>query len=89
MKPLDLNQVGAKGALAEEAEGKWGMVIDQDLCTGCQACVAACAMENNLTFVGEQDLSYGRGMHWIHIERFGVRSFPEALDVDPVHAAAI
>ena len=50
----------AKGALAEEAEGKWGMVIDQDLCTGCQACVAACAMENNLSFVGEEDAGYGR-----------------------------
>jgi len=70
MKFTDLNEVGAKGAIAEEAEGKWGMAIDQDLCTGCQACVAACAMENNVTFVGEEDLAYGRGMHWIHIERF-------------------
>lgn len=49
--------------------GVWGMVIDQDLCTGCQACVAACSMENNIPIVGEEDANYGRYMHWIRIER--------------------
>ena len=49
--------------------GKWGMVIDQDICTGCQACVAACSMENNVPFVGEEDSGYGRSMQWIRVER--------------------
>ena len=74
---VDLNRMGAKGAIAEEAEGKWGMVIDQDICTGCQACVAACAMENNLPFVMEEDAGYGRTMHWIRIERFWEGEYPE------------
>lgn len=53
------------------------MVIDQDICTGCQACVAACAMENNIPYVGETDAAYGRSLQWIRIERFWQGSFPE------------
>jgi Fe-S-cluster-containing dehydrogenase component len=55
--------------IEEGPVGRWGMVIDQDLCTGCQACVAACSMENNVPIVGEEDANYGRYMHWIRIER--------------------
>ncbi len=61
----------------QDLNGRWGMVIDQDLCTGCQACVAACSMENNVPFVGEVDAAYGRSMHWIRIERFWSGTFPE------------
>ena len=66
-----------KANWSEEEQGRWGMVIDQDLCTGCQACVAACAMENNISFVGEDDVAYGRAMHWIRIERFWEGEYPE------------
>jgi len=60
-----------------KVEHKWGMVIDQDICTGCQACVVACAMENNISFVGEEDAGYGRGMQWIRVERFWEGEYPE------------
>lgn len=62
--------------MAEE-NGKWAMAIDLDLCTGCQACVTACSMENNVPFVGEDLAGYGRGMHWIRIQREWKGAFPE------------
>jgi Fe-S-cluster-containing dehydrogenase component len=55
----------------------WGMVIDEDLCMGCQACVTACAMENNSPSIGEGDVAYGRSMQWIHTERFWSGQYPD------------
>jgi Fe-S-cluster-containing dehydrogenase component len=55
---------------------KWGMVIDMNVCTGCQACVTACAMENNSPFVGEEEMIDHRGMHWIRVERTWQGEFP-------------
>jgi len=73
----DLQLPAFTNASEKDLGGRWGMVIDQDICTGCQACVAACAMENNVPYVGEDDAAYGRAMHWIRIERFWKGTFPE------------
>ena len=42
----------------------WGMVIDLDKCTGCQACSAACRAENNLPAAGPQEAGLGRAIFW-------------------------
>ena len=56
---------------------QWGMVIDLDRCTGCEACVVACHAENNIRIAGPEESARSRSINWIRVERYFEGEFPD------------
>lgn len=59
---------------------RWGMVIDLDRCTGCQACVVACKAENNVAFSTPEQEKRGRSISWMGVLTILEGEFPEVKE---------
>jgi Fe-S-cluster-containing dehydrogenase component len=62
---------------SQNKKPQWAMVIDLDRCTGCEACVVACRVENNIPTVGPEEAAKGRSINWIRVERYFEGEYPD------------
>ena len=66
------------------ADARWAMVIDAGACIGCNACVLACQVENNVPVVGPSEIANNRDMHWLRIDAYALEGSQGQVGFQPV-----
>ena len=56
---------------------RWGMVIDLDKCTGCQACTIACKEENNVPHGSPEEQKRRREIFWTKVIAVTTGKYPQ------------
>ncbi|MCX7909891.1 MAG: 4Fe-4S dicluster domain-containing protein [Ignavibacteria bacterium] len=51
-------------------ELQWAMIVDVDKCIGCNQCILACQLENNIPVVGIEYAQKNRIMHWVSVIKY-------------------
>ena len=64
---------------------KWGMSIDLTACIGCNACIVACEVENNIPAVGKEQVHKNREMLWLRVDTY----YKGTLDNPTFHHAPV
>jgi len=59
-----------------KAGPRWGMAIDLDRCTACQACSTACQMENNIPPPTPEAAAQRRAIRWMDLVPYLEGEFP-------------
>ncbi len=55
---------------------RWGMVVDLDRCTACQACGTACQVENNVPPPTPEVAALGRAIRWMDLVPYQEGEYP-------------